>query len=667
MSGMGADRKGVNESLIVSAFHHSLSTQARVLILAFVVVAVLLVVGRLIVTLLADPGSEEQPGSAEEGKDKEGWGSGGAPTRAVRVTPEPRTQSGALLRQVHPEPPARRVLRIGFGLLWLLDGALQIQAHMPLGLPENVVAPSAQGSPAWLGSVVHWGLRVWENHPVQAAVAAVWIQLGLGLWLLLVVRGRWSRIGGAVSIGWALCVWVFGESMGGILAPGASWLLGAPGAVLFYALAGALLALPESAWRNPRLGRRLLIGCGVYFIAMAVLQAWPGNGFWTAGSSGALPAMVSEMAATPQPHAIANVLGHFGSFAANHAVLINAFVVAALGGIGLALLSGRRRAARVAVGAALVLSLAAWVLVQDFGVFGGLGTDPNSMIPTLLVLCASYLALVRPAVATAPAPAAAAREPLPPVAATGGALPTAVGQPAVPATPAPAARPGRPRLGPTARVLAVVAACATTALGAVPYAIAAIEPNATTLLAESIDGAATTVPGNLRPPNVPLVEQHGQPLTFAKLQGKVLLVTYLDPVCTTDCPVIAQEFKQADSLLGSESRDVDLVAINANPLYRSPADLRAFDHQEHLEHLPNWIFLTGTVGELRKLWSSFGVEIFVPGGGAMVTHPDGAAIIDREGQIRSLANFDPGPATSSTQSSFAVSLVQAARQALNAA
>ena len=153
-----------------------------------------------------------------------------------------------------------------------------------------------------------------------------------------------------MSIGWALCVWVFGESMGGILAPGASWLFGAPGAVIFYALAGALLALPERAWRDPRLGRRLLVGCGVYFIAMAVLQAWPGNGFWTEGSSGALPAMVSEMAETPQPHAIAQVLGHFGSFAAGHAVLVNAFVVAALGGIGLALLSGRRRAARVGGG-----------------------------------------------------------------------------------------------------------------------------------------------------------------------------------------------------------------------------------------------------------------------------------------------------------------------------
>ncbi len=556
---------------------------------------------------------------------------------------------------MHPSRPPERCCGSSFGLLWLVDGALQIQSHMPLGLPENVVAPSAQGSPTWLISVVHWGLHVWENHPVQAAVAAVWIQLGLGLWLLLVTRGRWSRIGGAVSVGWALSVWVLGESMGGTLAPGASWMFGAPGAALFYALAGGLLALPERAWRNPRLGRRLLAGFGVYFIAMAVLQAWPGNGFWAAGSGNALGAMVSEMAATPQPHALAHVVGHFGSFAAGHAVLVNAFVVGALAGIGLALaetgmraggeclpasVSGRHRATRAAVGAALVLSLADWVLVQDFGVFGGVGTDPNSMIPTLLVLCASYLALVRPVPATAPAPAREA---------------------------APGTRAGGLRVRSAAGVLAVVAACTTTALGAVPYAIAAVEPNATTLLAESIDGAATPVPGDLRPPDVPLLEQHGRPISFAKLHGKVLLVTYLDPVCTTDCPVIAQEFKAADALLGDEARDVDLVAIDANPLYRSPAYLRAFDHQEHLEQLPNWVYLTGSVGVLRKLWSSFGVEIYVPGGGAMVDHPDGTAVIDRAGRIRSLANFDPGPATSSTKSSFAVTLVQAARQALTEA
>ena len=36
-----------------------------------------------------------------------------------------------------------------------------------------------------------------------------------------------------------------------------------------------------------------------------------------------------------------------------------------------------------------------WVLVQDFGFFGGVGTDPNSMIPIALLFSGGYLATVR--------------------------------------------------------------------------------------------------------------------------------------------------------------------------------------------------------------------------------------------------------------------------------
>jgi hypothetical protein len=44
------------------------------------------------------------------------------------------------------------------------------------------------------------------------------------------------------------------------------------------------------------------------------------------------------------------------------------------------------------------------VLVQDLGFFGGLGTDPNSMIPFVLLAGAGYLALTR-VQAASPAPA----------------------------------------------------------------------------------------------------------------------------------------------------------------------------------------------------------------------------------------------------------------------
>ena len=89
---------------------------------------------------------------------------------------------------------------------------------------------------------------------MQAGASAVWIQVGIGIWLIVAARGPLSRLAGLVSVGWGLVVWVFGESFGGIFAPGLTWLFGAPGAALIYAVAGALIALPERAWRSPAAG-----------------------------------------------------------------------------------------------------------------------------------------------------------------------------------------------------------------------------------------------------------------------------------------------------------------------------------------------------------------------------------------------------------------------------
>lgn len=64
--------------------------------------------------------------------------------------------------------------------------------------------------------------------------------------------------------------------------------------------------------------------------------------------------------------------------AACHEFAVNLFVVAALAVTGLAIVTAWRRALLPAVAATMVLCLATCVLVQDFGFFGGVGTDPNT-------------------------------------------------------------------------------------------------------------------------------------------------------------------------------------------------------------------------------------------------------------------------------------------------
>ncbi len=134
---------------------------------------------------------------------------------------------------------------------------------------------------------------------------------------------------------------------------------------------------------------------------MAVLQAWPGRGFWQGtigGKPGTLAGMVQQMAATAQPHVLSALVARFGSFVARHGLAVNLVVVIALAAMGAAFLTGRPRLVRCAVWFGLVFCLATWVLVQDLGFFGGLGTDPNSMIPLILLFSSGYLALT-PAVA----------------------------------------------------------------------------------------------------------------------------------------------------------------------------------------------------------------------------------------------------------------------------
>lgn len=620
MPGMGTYLQTKNP-VVVSAFHVALLHQLLVIGL---VLAVLSVVWNVLRTT-------QYRRSVAAGSIPEG--------------PATTTTMGA-------EPVARRVLRIGFGLLWILDALLQLQSAMPLGFPSGVLQPAASSSPGWVQHVVNFGVTIWSNHPVQAAAATVWLQLGVGALLLLAPRGRWSRLAGLASVGWGLVVWAFGEAFGGIFGSGSSWLFGTPGSVLFYCAAGVLVALPERAWSSPRLGRLILRVVGAFFVGMAVLQAWPGRGFWQGAvpgkSTGALTAMVRSMAQTVQPGVFASTLRGFARFDASHGWAVNLVVVVLLAVTGAAFCTAAPRLVRPALYVALVLCVADWVLVQDLGVFGGVGTDPNSMVPLALVLVSGYLAI--------------SRVPVPVPVVDGVGAHGAVSGADVPQAPA---RPWWDRVAPgyLTRVLGAVAAVAVVLVGAVPMAAASVNPNADPILAEAVDGTPNYV-DSLAPP-FHLVDQADRMVSLSGLRGKTVALTFLDPVCTSDCPLIAQEFRAANSLLGADSSKVVFVAVVANPIYRATAFTDAFDRQEGLEHMRNWLYLTGSLPALEEVWDDYGVEADVAPAGSMIDHSDLAYVIDTRGYTREVLGADPGAGTAASSSSFSVYLVSALRRVIN--
>jgi cytochrome oxidase Cu insertion factor (SCO1/SenC/PrrC family) len=550
------------------------------------------------------------------------------------------------------EPRARQVLRIGFGALWVFDGLLQAQPQMAGGMPALFQATDA-GSPGWVVDLVNWGANIWSYHPIAAAASTVWIQIGIGLWLIFAVRGWSLRLAALSSVAWGLIVWAFGESFGAIFAPGLTVLFGAPGGVLLYVVAGALLLAPQRSWERPAIGRLILGGSGVFFLGMALLQAWPGRGFWQGrldGQPGSLTAMIQSMAGTSQPRALEVIVSGFGNFTASHGFAVNLIAVLALTAAGAAFcVSAARpdpRLARIAVIGAAVFCLADWVLVEDLGFLGGLGTDPNSMIPLILLFTVGALGLTERPAADAAAVAGAQR----PDPVRAARLPGWLAGPTLAFAGAPL------------RVIAGIAALGVIIVGAAPMAFAAVNKTADPITAEALSGTNGQL--DTPAPNFTLTSQDGRPVSLASLRGKVVLLSFLDPVCTTDCPVIAAEMRVADAMLGSRAGDAELVSVVANPVYTSLAYTRAFDLQEGLNTVPNWLYLTGTVSQLAAVWHDFGIEVEDLPAGAMAAHNDLAFVISAKGEIQQEISDDPGPGTDATQSSFSSMLADSVLQSM---
>ena len=149
--------------------------------------------------------------------------------------------------------------------------------------------------------------------------------------------------------------------------------------MLIYAVAGALLVLPDRSWQTPKLGRAVLAGFGLFLIGMAVLQAWPGRGFWqghVGSQPGTLTGMTQTMAGTSQPHFLSSLVSGFSSVVRGHGFAVNLVAVIALAVIGASFLTGRRDVVRPALAAFLVLVL------RGLGADRGLRVSSVAWVPT---------------------------------------------------------------------------------------------------------------------------------------------------------------------------------------------------------------------------------------------------------------------------------------------
>ena len=293
-------------------------------------------------------------------------------TDALHPIPLPPSLSGsqtfrrALLHRVRARiaNPADAI-QVTLGLLWLLDGLLQLQPAMfTQRFAREVILPAANRQPSFIAWPIHQAVHVtlWAPGPINAVAALLQIGIGIGLMLRASVR-----LAIVVSILWSLNVWIVGEGSGGLVTGTGMLLTGAPGAVLLYAVLAAAV-WPGRDRPAPWLARAWVS----LWVGAAILQLLPEQ-----ASNRAIRASISANA--DQAPGWLRSLDHLCLSAlppGGQSIVIAAVALELV--IGLSALAARPYRT-CGIGLGILFALMAWIVGESLGTYWtGLATDPNS-------------------------------------------------------------------------------------------------------------------------------------------------------------------------------------------------------------------------------------------------------------------------------------------------
>lgn len=129
-------------------------------------------------------------------------------------------------------------------------------------------------------------------------------------------------------------------------------------------------------------------------------------------------------------------------------------------------------------------------------------------------------------------------------------------------------------------------------------------------------------------PGFTLKDQFGKPVSLSSFRGKVVVLSFNDPKCTTICPLTTTALLRATELLGPAGSKVELVGVGANPEATGVKWVRAYSKAHGMLH--KWRFLTGSPAELRHVWRAYGIAATVLNG--EIDHTPATYVIDPRGR-----------------------------------
>jgi cytochrome oxidase Cu insertion factor (SCO1/SenC/PrrC family) len=157
--------------------------------------------------------------------------------------------------------------------------------------------------------------------------------------------------------------------------------------------------------------------------------------------------------------------------------------------------------------------------------------------------------------------------------------------------------------------------------------------------APPLHAAAVWPAGARRAPDFGLRDASGAPFSLRDLRGRLVLVTFIDPVCRDLCPLEAQTLMTAVRGLPSAQRP-EIVAVSVNPWADQRSNFALDATHWHLG--PEWRWGVGTQAQLARVWRAYdigwqastktiaGVTVH------QIAHTEGSYLIDASGHERAL-------------------------------
>lgn len=127
-------------------------------------------------------------------------------------------------------------------------------------------------------------------------------------------------------------------------------------------------------------------------------------------------------------------------------------------------------------------------------------------------------------------------------------------------------------------------------------------------------------------PDFRLRDQAGQLVSLSGLRGREVLVSFMDPQCTSQCPIMGQEIGSVEASLPAKVNPV-LLIVSVAP-NRSAADVSTFVSK--VSWHPGWHWLLGSQAELQAVWATWQVNV-VPA--ADVIHDEVLFVVDPQGKM----------------------------------